>query len=173
MKGNKDLGYYKDCFSSLHTMKKAGKHAPHKALLLLSVIDLIERGIITDSHIPLSEELIKQFKLNTKELLGDSILFQPTINYPYYHLHSEPFWRLVSEANCKIEGITNYSLANLRKNIAYAQIDDELFNLLKDQNVRAKLRVVLIATYLNNQPTLADNLSFALLALGYLTSMVA
>lgn len=40
----KDLNYYVECFSSLHTMKKCGKPAPHKALLLLSVIDLVERG---------------------------------------------------------------------------------------------------------------------------------
>ena len=44
----KDLEYYKDCFSSLNTMKKCGKLAPHKALLLLSIIDLIERGVNID-----------------------------------------------------------------------------------------------------------------------------
>lgn len=173
MKGNKDFEYYKDCFSSLHTMKKAGKQAPHKALLLLSVIDLVERGIITDNHISLSEELIKQFKLNTKRFLGNSVLFNPSVNYPYYHLQSEPFWLLISKSNCPIDGITNYSLANLRKNIAYAHMDEELFNLLKDSNVRAKFRVVLITKYLNDQPTLADNLSMMILALGYLTSLVA
>lgn len=52
----KDLNYYIDCFSLLNTMKKCGKPAPHKALLLLSVIDLVERGIITDCRIPLSED---------------------------------------------------------------------------------------------------------------------
>lgn len=169
----KDLEYYKDCFSSLHTMKKKGKQAPHKALLLLSVIDLIERGIITDYKIPLSNELVKQFKQNTSKLLGESILFQPTLNYPFYHMRSEPFWQLVPNTNCEIERISNYSLPNLRKNIAYARMDEELFDLLKNPNVRAKLRVVLISTYLNNQPTLADNLTIALLAFGYLTSLVA
>ena len=99
MKGNKDFEYYNDCFSSLHTMKKAGKQAPHKALLLLSVIDLVERGIITDNHIYLSEELIKQFKLNTKSFLGNSVLFNPSVNYAYYHLQSEPFWQLISKSN--------------------------------------------------------------------------
>ena len=52
-------------------------------------------------------------------------------------------------------------------------MDEELFELLKNQNVRAKLRVILISTYINNQPTLADNLTMALLALSYLTSLVA
>lgn len=169
----KDFEYYKDCFSSLNTMKKTGKRAPHKALLLLSVIDLIEHGVITDCRIPLSEELVKQFKQNTSKFLGESIMFQPKANYPYYHMRSEPFWQLVTNPNCSIDKITNYSLSSLRGNIAYARIDEELFELLKNQNVRAKLRVILISTYINNQPTLADNLSIALLAFGYLTSLVA
>jgi len=169
----KDFEYYKDCFSSLHTMKKAGKQAPHKALLLLSIIDLVERDIITDCRIPLSDELVRQFKQNTSKFLGDSIMFRPKANYPYYHMRSEPFWQLVTNPNCHTDKITNYSLSSLRGNIAYARIDEELFELLKNQNVRAKLRVILISTYINNQPTLADNLSIALLAFGYLTSLVA
>lgn len=169
----KDFEYYKDCFLSLHTMKKAGKQAPHKALLLLSVIDLVERGIITDCRIPLSDELVRQFKQNTSKFLGYSIMFRPTANYPYFHMRSESFWQLVTNPNCSIDKIINYSLSNLRRNIAYARIDEELFEILKNQNARAKLRVILISTYINNQPTLADNLSIVLLAFGYLTSIVA
>lgn len=47
-----DPNHYINSFSSLHTMKKLGKPAPHKALLLLSVIDLVERGIITSCRKP-------------------------------------------------------------------------------------------------------------------------
>lgn len=122
----KDLNYYIDCFSSLNTMKKSGKPAPHKALLLLSVIDLVERVVITDCRIPLSDELIRQFKRNTSALLGESKLFQPVANYPYYHMKSEPFWQLVANSNCQIDKISNYSLPNLRANIAYARIDEEV-----------------------------------------------
>lgn len=63
-----DLTYYINSFSSLHTMKKLGKPAPHKALLLLSVIDLVERGVINDCRVTLSDALIQQFKSNTTKL---------------------------------------------------------------------------------------------------------
>ena len=169
----KDLEYYKDCFSSLNTMKKCGKPAPHKALLLLSIIDLIERGVITDCRVPLSDDLVRQFKRNTSALLGESKLFQPIANYPYYHMKSEPFWQLVANPNCQIDKISNYSLPNLRANIAYARIDEELFNLLQNPNVRAKLRVTLITKYLDNQPTLADNLPLILLTLSYIAPLIA
>lgn len=36
----KDLNYYVECFSSLHTMKKCGKPAPHKALLQCEDIEI-------------------------------------------------------------------------------------------------------------------------------------
>lgn len=168
-----DLNYYINNFSSLHTMKKLGKPAPHKALLLLSVIDLVERGIITDCRVPLSDSLEKQFKHNTTRLLGESILFQPKISYPYYHMRSEPFWQIVSHNGGEVLEIKNYSMSNLRNHIAYARIDKELFELLKNPNVRAKLRVVLISNYLDNQPTLVAPLQTILISMGYITSLIA
>ena len=169
----KDLNYYIDCFSSLNTMKKSGKPAPHKALLLLSVIDLVERVVITDCRIPLSDELIRQFKRNTSALLGESKLFQPVANYPYYHMKSEPFWQLVANPNCQVDIISNYSVPNLRANIAYARMEQELFDLLQNPNVRAKLRVTLITKYLDNQPTLADNLPLILFTFSTLATLIA
>lgn len=170
---SKDLNYYIDCFSSLNTMKKCGKPAPHKALLLLSVIDLVERGVITDCRIPLSDELIRQFKRNTSVFLGESKLFQPVASYPYYHMKSEPFWQLVANPNCQIDKISNYSVQNLRTNIAYARMEQELFDLLQNPNVRAKLRVTLIAKYLDNQPTLTDNLPLILFTFGTFATLIA
>ena len=167
------MNYYIVCFSSLKTMKKSGKPAPHKALLLLSVIDLVERGVINDCRIPLSDELIRLFKRNTSTLLGESKLFQPVTNYPYYHMKSEPFWKLVANHNCQIDKISNYSVPNLRTNIAYARIEQELFDLLKNPNVRAKLRVTLITKYLDNQPTLADNLPLILFTFGTFATLIA
>lgn len=168
-----NLNHYINCFSSLNTMKKLGKPAPHKALLLLLVIDLVECGLITDFRIPLSDILEKQFKHNTTRLLGESILFQPKISYPYYHMRSEPFWQLVSPTGGQVQNISNYSMGNLRKHIAYARIDEELFELLKNPNVRAKLRVVLISAYLDNQPTLVAPLPAILISMGYITSLIA
>lgn len=144
----KDLNYYINCFSTLHTMKIQEKPAPHKALLLLSVIDLVERGVITDSRISLSDILEEQFKHNTVLHLGDSTTYDPKINYPYYHMRSEPFWELVSTTADPVSDINNYSTSNLKKHIAYARIDVELKELLKDSNTRTKLRSVLISNYI-------------------------
>ena len=146
----KDLNYYVNCFSTLHTMKIQEKPAPHKALLLLSVIDLVEQGFITDTCIPLSDILEKQFKHNSISYLGDSSTYDPKINYPYYHMRSEPFWELVSTTATPVLDISNYSISNLKKHIAYARIDTELQELLKDSSARVKLRDVLIVNYIDS-----------------------
>ena len=147
----KDLSYYINCFSTLHTMKIQEKPAPHKALLLLSVIDLVEQGFITDSCIPLSDILEKQFKHNSISYLGNNSTYDPKINYPYYHMRSEPFWELVSTTATPVLDISNYSISNLKKHIAYARIDTELIQLLKDYNKRVLLRAILITKYLAPQ----------------------
>lgn len=55
---NHDLAYYMQCFDHLSVNKKGGQLAPHKPLLLLAVIDLVECGIIRSPQIELSEALI-------------------------------------------------------------------------------------------------------------------
>jgi hypothetical protein len=65
----KDFSYYKECFSTLHTAKSKGFFAPHKPLLLLSAIDLVEIAEqlhFTEYHI-VKEEL-KQIELRIAAL---------------------------------------------------------------------------------------------------------
>lgn len=147
----KDINYYIQCFSALNTMKMQGKPAPHKALLLLSVIDLVEQGFITDSNIQLSDILEERFKYYASQYVGNKSAYDPKINYPFYHLRSEPFWKLVSTTSDPVPAISNYSTNNLKKHIAYARIDTELIQLLKDYNKRALLRAILITKYLAPQ----------------------
>ena len=56
-----ELSHYANAFSNLHTAKMKGHKAPHKAMLLLSIIDLVEEGTIASPRIYLSDELIDRF----------------------------------------------------------------------------------------------------------------
>jgi predicted restriction endonuclease len=159
---------YSECFSSLHTAKKLGVPAPHKAVLLLSVIDLIECGVITSNEIELSERLEQQFKHNWDRYVGRSVVFKPMIGTPFFHLHSEPFWTLVpfeggEERIQELKKSNPYSVGTMRNNFRGAKIDTELFDLLHDEDVRAKLRVVLISTYLQPQKRVIDTVIPAVL----------
>ena len=56
-----ELRHYIDAFSSLHTAKVKGHKAPHKAILLLAIIDLIEEDFIMTPYIDLTDELNEKF----------------------------------------------------------------------------------------------------------------
>lgn len=173
----KDFQYYKDCFSNLHTAHAKKFPAPHKPLLLLSVIDLVECGGIKSNQIELSDVLIRTFKANAKKFIGNSIIFKPNIGQPFFHLQHEPFWRLNPTSQEKVfniaaDGTSNYgakkavySIKGLREQYKHALIDRELFELLQNADVRAQLRTSLISQYLNRQPNTVETLMVIPLAL--------
>lgn len=148
------IQYYEQAFRTLHTNMQHGKPAPHKAFLLLAVIDMIEEGVVTSTHINLTEELEARFNKLWKRLLGKSAYFSPDVFKPYYHMEHESFWKLIAQDNINKEEAVkpNYTRRWMRERYKYAVIDDELFALLQDETVRARLRVVLISTYLTDQP---------------------
>jgi len=144
------MNQYLLSFSSLHTAKIAGKQAPHKAVLLLSIMDLVEAGIITSPRIELSEALEETFARVWKRYIGSSIIFTPKVATPFWHLQNEPFYCLYKNNGQLISGGTGrYSIKWLREN-TYAMLDDKLFQLLRDENACAELRVTLVSTYLKD-----------------------
>jgi hypothetical protein len=73
---------------------KSGSHErPHKPALLLSIIDLLDRGVITRNEVPLSDELVATFKRYFAVVRKHND--QPTIQNPFFHLCGDKFWRLV------------------------------------------------------------------------------
>lgn len=147
------MNTYIQLFTNLHTNTQKGVKAPHKAIMLLSVIDLVEYGVITSNKIEFSERLEKQFQYNWLRYVGQSDVFQPRVGTPFWHLHYEPFWKLVpyeggDEAIVMWLQGNPYATGTTRKHIRYAEIDQALFDLLQDETNRARLRITLIKQYL-------------------------
>ena len=90
-----ELKHYIEAFTSLHTAKVKGHRAPHKAVLLLAVIDLMEEGEITSPSIELSDNLDRKFNAIWRRYLGESYIFTPDITKPFFHMQHEAFWKLV------------------------------------------------------------------------------
>ena len=160
-------------FSTLHTAKIAGKQAPHKAVLLLAIIDLVESGVITSSKIVLTEKLEDSFGKVWKHYIGSSLIFTPKVATPFWHMQNEPFYRLCLNNGQDTVGMkAQYSVNWLRDN-TYAVIDQKLFNLMKDENARAELRVILIGTYLKRLHAGTDKMLSALTLLGLILNLAA
>lgn len=102
-----NLNKYSEYFSNLRTAKKLGLPAPHKAVLLLSVIELVEMGVITGNRIELSERLEKTFQKLWKRYVGTSVVFQAKVATPFWHLQNEPFWNLYLNNGKDLSSVTS------------------------------------------------------------------
>lgn len=141
---NYTLSDYIELFANLHTNKQQGKKAPHKAIMLISVIELIASRHILSNQIEFTEELENCFLKNWKRYVGESFIFKPKAGTPYWQLNSEPFWQLIPfEGGYKriveLQKGNPYSPSTIRKNIKYAVMDKELYELLQDEGNRQVL----------------------------------
>jgi len=84
-----------DRLYDLRRYKRGSHERPHKPVLLLSIIDLVDRGVITANQVPLSEELVRSFRRHFEVVREKDD--QPTIQNPYFHLSGDEFWQLVPQ----------------------------------------------------------------------------
>lgn len=138
------LQHYCELFQRLHTAVISGQKAPHKAVLLISVIELIEEKTISSPCIPLSDDLISRFIRNWKAHVNSDI-FSPTITTPYWHLQNESFWRLNTYDGSELK--KTYSEKYLRE-CTFAIIDIDLFELLKEAGNAVRFKEIILDTYL-------------------------
>ena len=77
---------------------KRGSHErPHKPVLLLAIIDLIDRGEVANNQVLLNEALIKTLKRYFEIVRRRND--QPTIQNPFFHLSRDGFWHLQAKAS--------------------------------------------------------------------------
>ncbi|MFQ3636994.1 MAG: HNH endonuclease [Cyanobacteriota bacterium] len=143
---DQNLNYYIKRFTSLRIDKAHGQ-APYQPLLLLSLIELVEQGLISENRFTISPEMISIFIKYRDCLSTDSHRANPA--QPFYHMSrpDKAFWHLVPipghEKVLSSGGKLN-TLKKLRENVLYGYFDDELFNLLQIPDCRNSLTYALI-----------------------------
>ncbi|BAB76614.1 HNH endonuclease [Anabaena sp. FACHB-709] len=144
----KNLDYYCQSFSQLNvsSTRKRG-NAQYKPILVLTVIDLITQGLITDNQIRVSEELIQTFTRYWSILGSES--YKGGLHYPFFHLQSDGFWHLVFKP--EFNGLQPKTTNKLKEAVEYAYLDKELFNFLQDESPRQELIDALVTTFFQEQ----------------------
>lgn len=123
--------------------------APHKPILLLAVIELIGQGIIRKNKITFSLDLAE----TSKQFWGMARDRTFNIAMPFFHLKSDRFWHLHSNAGyesklCKARKLR--AVSHIHEMISHATLDEELFVLLSDGSNREIIRQTLIRTYFSD-----------------------
>src|SRR4029077_18474561 len=111
--------------------------APHKPLLLLAVMDLIEKGQINTAIFPLSPELTYQF-LTYWRIVAHRRKAAPDIRMPFHHLSGDRIWEPLD---------AQQQPSPDRKLTRFARFNDTVFTLLLDATFREQARRVLLVSY--------------------------
>jgi putative restriction endonuclease len=134
--------------------RSKGAPAPHKAVLLLSVVQSIEYGEVTDNRVYITAELVARFKDNWHAYVRDNS-FTPNFSLPFYHLKSDGFWHLRTLPGRELLLTSSHSIRSfraLKDAVAYAYFDEGVYALLQDQGNRDIIKQTLLIAYLNGAP---------------------
>ncbi len=145
------LAQYFKKFQTLNTATVDKVKAPHKVILLLSIIQSIELKEITENRIYITPQLVARFKDNWHHLVSNP-RFTANFSLPFYHLRSDKFWYLHTRLGRQLLLTSSGSIrsfAHLKEVVEYASVDDALFMLLKDRSTREELKSVLLQHYFN------------------------
>jgi RNA polymerase primary sigma factor len=146
--GQSELLQYQILFLNMNRNKTRGEFAPHKPILLLAIIDVIEENLKYYQHsvllrkpIPFRSLLEEKFNCEWNKHVRSKI-FEPTFFTPLIHMQNEPFYRLA-----KRRGIYNKcisSMKQLEQSFNGIKLDYELLSLMIHPNFREELRKILI-----------------------------
>ncbi len=136
-------------FTHLHRAPTKFGTAPHKPVLLITLLELMESGYVTDNRFYPDAELVGVFQENWRLLVDTAN--DPDFTQPFYHLQSErvdgtPFWQLQTIPGFSMDKPIK-SINKLASVVSYGRFSDDLFLYLSDVLNRAYVRRLLIETY--------------------------
>ncbi len=127
---------------------KYGK-APHKPVLLLAFIDLIEKGILTQNYVYVDADLVGAFLENWGLLVHTP--HSADFTQPFYYLQTDqfnghPFWHLKAKPGCPVNAHIS-SAKTLAQVVDYGHFAPEVFLLFMDPLSLTLIKTVLLDTY--------------------------
>ena len=146
------LQKYAKAFTQLNRGQTIYGLAPHKPILLLSLIELIDRGEVQD-NIFMLHQVVPIFKDNWQLLVTTAN--NEDITQPFYYLQNDraagkQFWQLQPNAGYQINTHIK-SLRKLAEACAFGALSKELWLLLLEPQNRSYLQQLLLQAYFPEQ----------------------
>ena len=139
--------YYKNILLGIQRGNHCGVFSNAKPYFLLAVISCIDENAITENNIILSEALIKKYNAIYKHYEPDNDV--TPIGKPYFHLGAEPFYTICYKDGKTVQGYKRTpSLKFLKESIVNVKLDDDLWELLQDADIRHEFSDVIIKHFI-------------------------
>ena len=136
--------YFLEMASNLNRNKFKGCYAPHKVMMIMAIMELVESGQISSNAIHLDKELKDKFKEVWKKVVPERSPFKCEYRNPFTYMDSEPFWDLSTDKDKAF--ITWEALYDFSHEASRAAIKDYLLRSVKDDTISEQ--------YNNNHPTI-------------------
>lgn len=149
------LNEYIKLFGSLNVHYSNDEPAPNKAIMLISIMDLVEQGTIDDNYINMDDCIALRYQSNWKRYIKSEDT-KPRPWTPFWHLNNENFWKIVPKSG-NYDDIKNLAPGRTPTSqqmldvIKYVEIDPDLFLLFTLDFARKKLKEVLVKTYITRE----------------------
>jgi putative restriction endonuclease len=132
----KDQTYWFQKLATLRIDRARGNPAPHKPLLLLVIMEMMEKGEIENVEVALSADIAFRFSVYWSAV-AQRCKQRPEVRLPFHHLRSSGIWQpLTAQGEPSPD-------KKLTKNI---RIDKGFFEYLSNPRFRDRARRVLIET---------------------------
>lgn len=136
--------YFLEIAHNLNRNKYKGCYAPHKAVMIMAIMELVESGHISSNIIHLDKELKDKFKEVWQMVVPEGSPFKCEYRNPFTYMDSEPFWDLSTDKDKAF--ITWESLYAFSHEASRAAIKDYLLRSVKDDTISEQ--------YNNDHPTI-------------------
>ena len=146
---SKELRSYISSLTKLRRANTVYGLAPHKPVLLISLIELIENGLAIDNRFYVNTELVGSFQENWRLLVNT--LHQPDFTLPFYHLQSEKanrkqLWFLKPKPGFQINAHIK-SVTKIAEILDYGYFDEQFYSYLTDPSSRSLIKAIILDTY--------------------------
>ena len=139
------LSYYISQIRKIRRAQYLGHWINAKLFLLLSVLDLIDEGIVRDNKFQLTDDFIDAYKQNSTTFLSNSYDITP-IWKPFYFFASDGIWKIIwVDEKRKIS-----SVKSIKQYISYASLEEDFWLLLQNETNRLFIKEEIISIIENN-----------------------
>lgn len=123
--------------------------APHKPILLLTLIELMDKGLVVDNRYRVNADLVGLFQENWRLLVNTA--HQSDFTQPFYYMQSEkiagiPFWEVITYTQVPLHAHVK-SVETLSRLVDYGKFADDLYTLLLQPENRSIISAHILQFY--------------------------
>ena len=130
--------YFLEMARNLNRNKQRGCYAPHKAVMILAVMELVKKGGVPHGTVCLDKPLKAAFKKMWEQYVPAGSPFRCEYHKPFTHMHNEPFWTLSADKDKALlspEALYAFSHETSRR-----AIRDFLIGTIKEETISETYR---------------------------------